>query len=68
MRVITQRKRRERARRFGPMIRIVGGTLPSGLVLGTTGFWGVPTTAGTTSFTLRAHAGAVDFRTLRPTD
>lgn len=62
MKVTKRAKYRERQRRFPPMVRIVGGELPAGLVLGATGIYGVPTTAGSTTFTIRAVKGPTDFR------
>lgn len=62
MRLISTRKRRERARWFHPMLRITGGTLPPGMVLGFRGVWGVPHGDGTFRFTIRAATGPTDFR------
>lgn len=67
MRAKKRAKRRERHRRFPPMVRIVGGELPAGLALGATGIYGVPTTAGETTFTLRIAGGPTDFRQAGPT-
>lgn len=68
MRLISVRKRRERARAarhgFPVMLRIVGGSgyLAPGMVLGIQGISGTPTKAGMSTFTIRAVHGPTDFR------
>lgn len=65
MKVKKRAKYRERQRWFPPMLRIGSGELPAGLVLGATGVYGVPTTAGSTTFTIRVVKGPTDFRQLK---
>jgi hypothetical protein len=61
MRLISTRKRCW-PRYFPPMVRIVGGALPVGLVITARGFEGVPTMVGSTTVTMRAVSGPTDFR------